>query len=88
MKRVPVSFEYAREREWSPAALSVAWVAHHPAVTSAIVGARSVAQLDEALESEAIELTGAQHGAIDDLSAAPPRAPAREAPSVVSPSRA
>ncbi|MCH7958861.1 MAG: aldo/keto reductase [Candidatus Hydrogenedentes bacterium] len=79
--------EYAREHEWSPAALSVAWVAHHPAVTSAIVGARSVAQLDEALESETIELTGAQRNEIDDLSVAPPRATDREDPSFVPPAK-
>lgn len=75
--------EYAREREISPAALSVAWVAQHPAVTSAIVGARSVAQLDEALQSEEISLTGEQRGEIDDLSVAPPRATDREDPSFV-----
>lgn len=64
-----------------PAALAVAWVTSHPAVTSALVGARNVEQLDQALKSQEITLTPAEREAISALSPAPPLATDREAPS-------
>jgi len=36
-------------RDWSPATVAVAWAASHPAVTSAIIGARNISQLEPSL---------------------------------------
>jgi aryl-alcohol dehydrogenase-like predicted oxidoreductase len=48
--------ELARANGHEPAALAIAWVAAHPAVTAPIVGTRSVEHLDIALQSLAIDL--------------------------------
>lgn len=65
---------YARSRGQAPAALAVAWVVAHPAVTSAIVGARSVAQFEESLAAADLRLSPEDRAAIDALSVAPPPA--------------
>lgn len=65
----------------SPAALAVAWVTSHPAVTSALVGARTVGQLDQALKSQEISLTPEGRESISALSPEPPLATDREPPS-------
>lgn len=64
-----------------PAALAVAWVTSHPAVTSALVGARNVDQLNQVLKSQEIALTPEGREAISALSEAPPLATDREPPS-------
>ena len=46
----------ARARGTGMAALALAWVLHHPRVDAAIVGPRNAAQLDDALQSTAVEL--------------------------------
>jgi aryl-alcohol dehydrogenase-like predicted oxidoreductase len=66
--------EFAREYGSSPAALAVAWVAGHPAVTAAIVGGRSVDQLEESLESLEIEMTPELRARLSSLSPEPPPA--------------
>lgn len=70
--------DHARTHGHEPAALAVAWVASHPAVTSAIIGARSVEQLEQTLGASAISLNPAEHEAISALSPAPPEATDRE----------
>ncbi|MGH7587319.1 MAG: aldo/keto reductase, partial [Gemmatimonadota bacterium] len=40
---------FARERGWEPAALAVAWVGSHPAVTAPLIGARNLEQLEGSL---------------------------------------
>ena len=65
---------YAREHGYSPAALAVAWVASHPAVTSPILGARNLEQLNETLGSLDIELTEEARAEIAGLGATPPLA--------------
>lgn len=47
----------AIQRDVSPAALALAWVKSHPAVTAPIVGARTVDQLAESLRGLSIQLT-------------------------------
>ncbi len=69
---------YAQERGVSPAALAVAWVASHPAVTSAIIGARNLDQLRDTLGCAAIALTAEERAEISALSPAPPLATDRE----------
>lgn len=66
--------DYAKEHGYEPAALAVAWVNSHPAVTSAIVGMRNVDQLELALSSLDIELTTDQRAEISALSPEPPTA--------------
>ncbi len=58
----------------SPAALAVAWVASHPAVTSVLLGARSVAQLDDLIAAEAIAMTPELRARIAALTPEPPPA--------------
>jgi aryl-alcohol dehydrogenase-like predicted oxidoreductase len=52
----------------------VAWAAAHPAVTSPIIGARSLAQLRPSLESVEIEMTAELRAEISALSRTPPPA--------------
>jgi aryl-alcohol dehydrogenase-like predicted oxidoreductase len=61
----------ARERGFDPAALAVAWVAAHPAVTAPLVGARSTAQLAPLLLAGDIPMTPALRAEIAALSPEP-----------------
>jgi len=65
---------FAKERGFEPAALGVAWVASHPAVTSPIIGARNLAQLEGSLKALEIEMTPALRAEISALSPEPPSA--------------
>lgn len=65
---------FARERGMDPVALAVAWVASHPAVTSAIIGARNLEQLEGSLASVEIEMTPALRAEVSALSPTPPPA--------------
>ena len=64
----------AEDRGVHPVTLAVAWVAHHPAVTCPLIGARSVAQLEPALRAADFELPDALYEEISALSPAPPPA--------------
>jgi aryl-alcohol dehydrogenase-like predicted oxidoreductase len=70
--------EFAKARGFSPAALAVAWVASHPAVTAPIIGARNTAQLEDTLGSLAIDMTPELRAEISALSPKPPLATDRE----------
>ena len=65
---------FARGRGWKTAALALAWVAAHPAVTAPICGARNVAQLRDALASQDIPMDAALRAEISALSPEPPPA--------------
>ena len=65
---------FAQERGFDPAALAVAWVGSHPAVTAPIIGARSLAQLDGSLASQAIPMTPELRAEVSALSPEPPPA--------------
>jgi aryl-alcohol dehydrogenase-like predicted oxidoreductase len=65
---------FARERGYDPAALAVAWVGGHPAITAPIIGARSLTQLEGSLKSLEIEMTPALRSEISALSIEPPPA--------------
>ncbi|HOZ46920.1 MAG TPA: aldo/keto reductase [Candidatus Hydrogenedentes bacterium] len=65
---------YAREHGYSPAALAVAWVASHPAVTAPILGARSLEQLNDTLGCLDIELDQQARATVSALSIDPPLA--------------
>ncbi len=64
----------ANELGYEPAALAVAWVAAHPAITAPIIGARNLQQLESSLKSLAIEMTAELRAKISALSYEPPPA--------------
>ena len=53
---------------YAPLEVALAWVRDFPGVTSAVVGARTAAQLRGILSSEEIELPLIVHAALDDVS--------------------
>jgi len=65
---------HARERGVHPAPLALAWVMAHPAVTSPILGARNVEQLNDSLSALDIKMTPEWRAEIAALSPAPPDA--------------
>ena len=66
--------QLAGEMGHAPAALAVAWVAAHPAVTAPIIGARNLEQLDGVLAAADIELDEQSRVRISAVSPAPPPA--------------
>ncbi|GAB3406350.1 aldo/keto reductase [Flindersiella endophytica] len=66
--------EFARELGVEPAALSVAWVLSHPAITAPIIGARNLSQLEGSLAAVDIEMTDELRNRISALSPTPPPA--------------
>lgn len=65
---------FARARGWHPAALAIAWVASHPAVTAPLLGARTVDQLEPALAAVDIPMTPDLRAEVSALSPTPPPA--------------
>lgn len=74
---------FARERGYSPAALAVAWVGSHPAITAPIIGARNLAQLEDSLQAANIPMTAELRAEISALSPEPPPANDRGQPSAL-----
>ena len=62
---------FARNRGYAPASLAVAWVAHHPAVTAPIIGARNLSQLEESLCAVELEMTNELYEEISALTPKP-----------------
>ncbi len=69
---------YARAHHVSPAALAVAWVMAHPAVTASIIGARNLDQFHDTLACTDLQLSEDQREEIAALSYTPPHATDRE----------
>jgi aryl-alcohol dehydrogenase-like predicted oxidoreductase len=61
--------ELAESHATSPAAISLAWLLARPEVTSILVGARSVAQIDENLAALEVKLSAEDVAALDTISA-------------------
>jgi len=59
----------ATELAATPAAVSLAWLLHKPQVTSAIFGARDVAQLEDNVKACEVSLNPEQLKRLDDASA-------------------
>lgn len=57
-----------------PAPLAIAWVMSNPAVTSVLVGARNLEQLETALQSTAVEMTDELYERVSAISPTPPPA--------------
>ncbi len=70
--------EYAAQQKVSPAALAVAWVMAHPAVTAPIVGARDLVQFRDTLQCLDMQLSAEERAVITALSVDPPSATDRE----------
>jgi len=66
--------EFARKHNHNPVSLAVAWVAHHPAITAPIIGARTLDQLEGSLGALDIDMTPDLYEAITDLAPTPPPA--------------
>jgi L-glyceraldehyde 3-phosphate reductase len=66
LKQVQALNELAQERGQSLAQMAIAWVLRDQRVTSALIGARNVAQLDDSLDAiKKLEFTDAELSAID-----------------------
>ena len=65
---------FAHKRGFAPAALAVAWVAAHPAVTAPIIGGRTAAQLRDSIAAMDIPMTEELYKEISELSPEPPPA--------------
>lgn len=63
-----VVVQVAKEQERSPAETAVAWTLLNPAVTSPIIGARTLEQLESNLSALDVEFTGAQRDRLDAAS--------------------
>ena len=66
--------EFAESAGYHPVSLAVAWVNHHEAITSPIIGARNVEQLERSLDAINIEMEEDLYNAISALSIDPPLA--------------
>jgi len=66
--------DFANARGYNAAALAVAWVGSHPAVTAPIIGARNLIQLEDSLKSIEISMTEELRVEISALSPTPPPA--------------
>jgi len=72
---VDVMRNVAKNHRVSVARIAIAWLLHRPFVTSVIIGARSVEQLDDNLAATEISLTPEELSALDRVSALPPEYP-------------
>jgi aryl-alcohol dehydrogenase-like predicted oxidoreductase len=61
----------AKQRGFEPAALAIAWVAGHPAVTAPIIGARNLDQLESCLRAAEIVMTPELRGEVSALTPQP-----------------
>ena len=62
--------DVAARHEASSAQVALSWVLHNPAVTSAVIGVNSVAQLSELVQATSLSLSAADHEQLDRATAA------------------
>jgi aryl-alcohol dehydrogenase-like predicted oxidoreductase len=67
-KVVDVLAEVAKQAATTPARAAIAWVLRRPGVVSPIIGARTLAQLDDNLAALSVKLTAEQTAALDQVS--------------------
>jgi aryl-alcohol dehydrogenase-like predicted oxidoreductase len=60
--------EVAKQRGHTPAEVALNWVAHQPGVTSTIIGATSLKQLDANLNAITLEVSEEAHKKLDEVS--------------------
>ncbi|MBM9464046.1 aldo/keto reductase [Aeromicrobium sp. YIM 150415] len=68
---LPVLFDTAADLDVTPAQLALAWLRHRPIHVVPILGATSIAQMDENLASIEIRLSDEQVNRLDEASAVP-----------------
>lgn len=66
--------QFAMDLDVHPVSLAVAWAAAHPAITSPIIGARNLEQLEPSLNSTEVDMTVDLRNEISSLSRTPPPA--------------
>lgn len=67
--------ELAEARKVSVAQVALSWLLHQPVVTSVIIGAKRVDQLDDNLAATAIKLNADELARLDKVSALPAEYP-------------
>lgn len=72
---VEVMDDVAATHEVSVAQIALAWLLHQEAVTSVIIGAKRMEQLEDNLASTSLELTEEELSRLDEASALPPEYP-------------
>jgi aryl-alcohol dehydrogenase-like predicted oxidoreductase len=72
---VDVMEDIGDDHDASVAEVALAWVRHQTGVTSTIIGARNLEQLNSDLDSVDLDLTDAQLAELDEVSATPARYP-------------
>ncbi|BEP35626.1 aldo/keto reductase [Variovorax sp. V59] len=72
---IDVMRQLAEARKVSVAQIALAWLLHQPVVTSVIVGAKRVAQLDDNIAATAIRLSADELAALGKVSALPSEYP-------------
>ncbi len=70
--------QYAEQRGYSPAVLSASWVKSNPAITSILLGARTLEQFKEVVQCTNFKLSPEQWEEISNLSYQPPLPTDRE----------
>ena len=65
---------FCAARNWTPATVSIAWAGSHPAVTAAIVGARTLEHIDLALAALDFPMSGELRNELSGLTKEPPLA--------------
>jgi aryl-alcohol dehydrogenase-like predicted oxidoreductase len=65
---------FCKQKGLHPVSAAIAWVGAHPAITAPIVGARSLEQLQDSLNSVKVDMTPALRAEIAALSRTPPPA--------------
>lgn len=68
---IDVMSRISKAHDASVAQVALAWVRHQPAVTSTIIGAKSVEQLNDNIKSTRIVLSPAELQQLDEISALP-----------------
>jgi Predicted oxidoreductases (related to aryl-alcohol dehydrogenases) len=65
----------AKEQGCTPARIALAWLLAKPVVTSVIIGAKNITQLEDNIGAVDVELTPFQLAALDEVSELPPEYP-------------
>ena len=74
-KILDVLIPIAKARNVSPATIALAWILAKPFVTSVIIGAKRLDQLQDNLAADDLELTPDELAKLDEVSALPPEYP-------------
>ena len=61
--------EVGRGHDATIAQMAIAWVLANPAVTSAIIGANTIAQLEDTTKGAAVKLSAAEKAMLDEVTA-------------------